>query len=119
MRPVAESLDESDGMVTPGKKPEISAHPPDRLQKTVGPERAALGMLFLQSDFYADGRLKISVGKRETLTDDSEWTHLFMTVGLPARHEPRMSLRLRCHVSLGIAFESAAVAAVQRGKGAS
>ena len=92
---------------------------PDRLRQAVSPERAVLGMPFLQSDFDANGHLKMSIGKRETLTDDPEWAHLFRAAGLPARHEPRMDLWLRCHVPLGAAFESVAVAAVQRGKGAS
>ncbi|CAI9119203.1 ketopantoate reductase family protein [Brytella acorum] len=92
---------------------------PDRLRQAVSPERAILGMPFLQSDFDANGHLKISIGKRETLTDDPEWAHLFRAAGLPARHEPQMALWLRCHVPLGVAFESVAVAAVQRGRGAS
>ncbi|MFT9090115.1 MAG: 2-dehydropantoate 2-reductase [Gluconacetobacter sp.] len=91
---------------------------PDRLQQAVGSERAALGMPFLRSDFDADGRLRTVVGKRETLTNDPHWAQIFMAVGLPARHEPQMALWLRCHVPLGVAFESVAVAAEERGKGA-
>lgn len=92
---------------------------PDHLQQAVFPDRAAFGMPFLQSDFDANGHFKMSVGKRETLTDDPEWAHLFRAAGLPTRYEPRMGLWLRCHVPLGVAFESVAVAAVQRGRGAS
>ncbi|EHH68353.1 hypothetical protein GMO_11230 [Gluconobacter morbifer G707] len=91
---------------------------PDRLQQDVGPERAALGMPFFQSDFDEDGRLRTVVGKRETLTDNLHWAQIFRTAGLPARHEPQMALWLRCHVPLGVAFESVAVAAEKRGKGA-
>ncbi|QEH96815.1 ketopantoate reductase family protein [Gluconobacter thailandicus] len=91
---------------------------PDRLQQVVGPERAALGMPFLQSDFDANGHLRTVVGKRETLTDDPHWAQIFRTAGLPVRYEPHMALWLRCHVPLGVAFESVAVAAEQRGKGA-
>ncbi|MBF0860491.1 NAD(P)-binding domain-containing protein [Gluconobacter sp. LMG 31484] len=92
---------------------------PQHLQQAVTPQRAALGMPFLQSDLDAKGKIKISVGKRETLTDDPETAQLLSTAGLPARHEPRMALWLRCHVPLGIAFESVAVAAEQRGNSAS
>ncbi|MBS1060387.1 ketopantoate reductase family protein [Gluconobacter sp. Dm-44] len=92
---------------------------PDRLRQAVGPERTVIGMPFIQSDFDANGHLKMSVGKRETLTNDPEWAHLFRAAGLPARHEPQMALWLRCHVPLGAAFESVAVAGVQRGRGAS
>ncbi|MFT8898281.1 MAG: 2-dehydropantoate 2-reductase N-terminal domain-containing protein [Acetobacter sp.] len=91
---------------------------PDRLQQAVSPERAALGMPFLQSDFDTNGRFRTVVGKRETLTDDPHWAQIFRTAGLPARHEPQMALWLRCHVPLGVAFESVAVAAEKRGKGA-
>lgn len=91
---------------------------PEHLQQAVSPDRAALGMPFFQSDFDADGRLRTVIGKRETLTDDPRWAPIFRTAGLPARHEPQMALWLRCHVPLGVAFESVAVAAEKRGKGA-
>lgn len=91
---------------------------PEHLQQAITPGRAALGMPFLQSDLDADGRITVTVGKRETLTDDPLLAGLFRDAGLPARHEPNMALWLRCHVPLGVAFESVAVAAERRGKGA-
>lgn len=65
---------------------------PERLRQAVSPERAVLGMPFLQSDFDANGHLKMSVGKRETLTDDPEWAHLLRLRGC----QPGMSLKWPC-----------------------
>ncbi len=93
---------------------------PEYLQEAVGPDRAVLGMPFLQSDLDARGRIRVSVGSssRQTLTGDPRWADIFRATGLPARHEARMALWLRCHVPLGVAFESIAVAGIQRGEGA-
>lgn len=92
---------------------------PDILQQAVGPGRAVLGMPFVQADLDAQGRSTIVVGRRQTLTASPYWADLFNAAGLPARYESTMALWLRCHVPLGIAFESIAVAAQRRGRGAS
>lgn len=52
---------------------------PESLQQAVTLDRAALGMPFLQADFDGQGRLRIIVGKRETLTDDPQWAQIFRT----------------------------------------
>jgi len=77
-------------------------------------------MPYLQSNLDDHGRVSISVGgsSRQTLTSDPSCAAIFTAAGLPARHEDKMALWLRCHVPLGVAFESIAVAGKRRGKGA-
>jgi len=93
---------------------------PERLQQSVGLARSALGMPYLQSNLDDHGRVSISVGgsSRQTLTSEPSCAAIFAAAGLPARHEDKMALWLRCHVPLGVAFESVAVAGKRRGKGA-
>ncbi|WP_173570837.1 ketopantoate reductase family protein [Acetobacter conturbans] len=93
---------------------------PEHLQQAVGVERAALGMPFLQSTMDTQGRIKVTMGgaSRQTLTSDPYLASIFKAADLPTRYEDRMALWLRCHVPLGVAFESIAVAGERRGGGA-
>lgn len=86
---------------------------PEHLQQAVGHERVFLGMPFVQSQLNAQGRIKVSVSRRPTLTSAPHLASLFNTAKLPARYEPHMALWLRCHVPLGVAFESVATTAQQ------
>lgn len=91
---------------------------PERLQESVGPERTVLGMPFLQSKMDAEGRIEISAGTQNSLTGDARWAAVFSATGLVTEHEEKMALWLRCHVPLGVAFESVSVAGVALGRGA-
>ena len=94
---------------------------PERLQEAVGPERCAFGMNFVQATLDPTGRLKATIGAagQKTLMDRQRWADLFNAAGLPAAVEPDMASWLRCHVPICVAFESVAVAGVNRGGGAS
>ncbi|MFT8417510.1 MAG: 2-dehydropantoate 2-reductase N-terminal domain-containing protein [Acetobacter sp.] len=91
---------------------------PEYLQQAIGLDRVALGMPFLQSDIDAHGAAQVRVSRRPTLTSNPYWASIFSAAGLPSRHDPQMALWLRCHVPLGVAFESVAVAAQRCGGGA-
>jgi 2-dehydropantoate 2-reductase len=94
---------------------------PGHLETTVGGDRCAFGMPFVQSRFDSDGRLDVTIGAggQKTLLSQSRWVELFNSAGLPAAFEPDMTLWLRCHTPLCVAFESVSIAGVRRGKGAS
>ena len=94
---------------------------PERLRDSVGAERCAFGMPFIQSDFDGEGRLKATIGAggQKTIMSQQRWVDVFTAAGLPATLEPDMPLWLHCHVPLTIAFESISVAGVRRGGGAS
>jgi len=94
---------------------------PEKLQASVGVERCAFGMPFLQSKLNPEGRLKITIGAggQRTIIDQQRWVSVFNLAGLPAAVEPNMPLWLRCHVPLCVAFESVSVAGMKRGGGAS
>lgn len=82
--------------------------------------RCCLGMPFVQATIDAQGRLVAKIGAQgaKTLLDNVPLVRLFAAAGLPALHEPRMPLWLRCHAPLCIGFEAVSVAAVRRGGGA-
>ncbi len=94
---------------------------PERLRDAVGAERCSFGMPFLQTTVTPTGKLNATIGAagQKSKMDDRGWVKVFIAAGLPAVFEPRMLLWLRCHVPLGAAFESACVAGVRRGGGAS
>ncbi len=94
---------------------------PERLQDAIGVERCAFGMPFVQATLDSDGKLKATIGAagQKTLMDQQRWVDVFNAAGLPATLERDMPLWLRCHVPLCVAFESVAIAGVQRRGGAS
>jgi len=94
---------------------------PERLRDAVGAERCSFGMPFLQAIVTPEGKLEATIGAagQKSKMDHHGWLNVFIAAGLPAVFEPRMLLWLRCHVPLGAAFESACVAGVRRGGGAS
>jgi 2-dehydropantoate 2-reductase len=94
---------------------------PESLRDYIGAERCCFGMPFLQSDFDKDGRLNATIGAggQKSIISEQRWVDLFIASGLPAALEKKMLLWLRCHVPLGVAFESVSVAALRRGGGAS
>jgi 2-dehydropantoate 2-reductase len=94
---------------------------PERLQHAIGAERCSFGMPFLQATVTSEGKLNATIGAagQKSKMDHQGWVNLFIAAGLPAVFEPKMLLWLRCHVPLGAAFESACVAGVRRGGGAS
>lgn len=94
---------------------------PERLRDAVGAERCSFGMPFLQATVTSEGKLNATIGAagQKSKMDDRRWVKVFIAAGLPAVFEPKMLLWLRCHAPLGAAFESACVAAVRRGGGAS
>ena len=94
---------------------------PERLQVAVGAQRCSFGMPFLQATISPEGALNATIGAagQKSKMDHRGWVDVFIAAGLPAVFEPRMLLWLRCHVPLGAAFESASVAGVRRGGGAS
>ncbi len=94
---------------------------PELLQASIGPERCAFGMPFVQATLDNDGRLKavIGAGGQKSIMSRQRWVDVFNTAGLPAALEPQMPLWLRCHVPFCVAFESVSVAGVRRGGGAS
>lgn len=94
---------------------------PERLQATLGAERCAFGMPFVQANLDRDGRIKalIGAGGQKTMINQQRWVDRFNAAGLPAILEPEMLLWLRCHVPFCVAFESISIAAERRGGGAS
>lgn len=94
---------------------------PERLQGAIGAERCAFGMPFVQATLDGDGRLKATIGApgQKTIMSQQRWVDVFNAAGLPAALECDMSLWLRCHVPLCVAFESVSVAGERRGGGAS
>ena len=94
---------------------------PERLQASIGAERCAFGMPFVQATLDSDGKLKATIGAagQKTILSAQRWVDLFNGAGLPAVIEPDMPLWLRCHVPMCVAFESVAVAGERRGGGAS
>jgi 2-dehydropantoate 2-reductase len=94
---------------------------PERLRDAVGAERCSFGMPFIQATIGEGGKLKktIGAGGQKSKMDRQECVDVFVAAGLPAVVEPDMPLWLRCHVPMCVAFESASVAAVRRGGGAS
>ncbi len=94
---------------------------PETLRAGIGSERTAFGMPFIQATLDAEGRLKASIGAggQKTIMSDQRWVDVFNAAGLPAALEPNMTLWLRCHAPLCVAFESVSVAGERRGGGAS
>jgi len=94
---------------------------PERLQEAIGAERCSFGMPFVQATLDGDGRLKATIGAagQKTIMSRQRWVDVFNAAGLPAGLERDMSLWLRCHVPLCVAFESVSVAGERRGGGAS
>ena len=94
---------------------------PERLLDAIGIDRCAFGMPFVQATLDEDGRLKSTIGAagQKTIMSQQRWVDVFNAAGLPATVEPNMTLWLRCHVPVCIAFESVAVTAVRRNGGAS
>ena len=94
---------------------------PERLQEAIGAERCSFGMPFVQATLDGDGRLKATIGAagQKTIMSQQRWVDVFNAAGLPAGLERDMSLWLRCHVPLCVAFESVSVAGERRGGGAS
>jgi len=94
---------------------------PERLQDSIGAERCAFGMPFVQAKLGADGRLKATIGAggQKTIISQQRWVDMFNAAGLPAALERDMPLWLRCHVPLCVAFESVSVTAMRRGGGVS
>ncbi|MCW6510231.1 ketopantoate reductase family protein [Lichenifustis flavocetrariae] len=94
---------------------------PERLRDAVGPERCSFGMPFVQANLDDDGKLKAVIGSmgQKTLMGQKRWVDLFNDAGLPAALEHEMTLWLRCHAPLCVAFESVCIAGQRRGGGAS
>ena len=94
---------------------------PERLQETIGVERCAFGMPFVQATLDGNGRLKATIGAagQKTIMSRQRWVDVFNAAGLPSALERDMPLWLRCHVPLCVAFESVSVAGERRGGGAS
>jgi 2-dehydropantoate 2-reductase len=94
---------------------------PERLRDAVGADRCSFGMPFLQASLDPDGKLNAKIGAagQKSKMNSKQWVNVFNKAGLPAVLEPDMLLWLRCHVPLGMAFESVSVAGVRRGGGAS
>ena len=86
-----------------------------------GAARCDFGMPFVQASLDAQGRLRavIGAGGQKSKIGNQRWVDLFNGAGLPAVMEPEMARWLRCHAPLCVAFESIAVSAMRRRKGAS
>lgn len=93
---------------------------PGRLATALGVARCDFGMPFVQARIDRSGRLDATIGAggQKTKLGSLRWVELFNAAGLPAVHEPRIKLWLRCHVPLCIAFESVCVLGVRRDGGA-
>ena len=92
---------------------------PERLQQVVGAERCSFGMQFLQATLNADGRLKTVISQgQKTIMGRKDWAEVFSAAGLPATAEPNMTLWLRCHAPLCVAFESVCAAGERHDGGA-
>jgi 2-dehydropantoate 2-reductase len=94
---------------------------PDRLQASLGVERCAFGMQFVQATLDGEGKLKATIDSagQKIIMDQQRWVDVFRDAGLPATIETQMPLWLRCHVPVCVAFESVSVAREHRGGGAS
>jgi 2-dehydropantoate 2-reductase len=94
---------------------------PDRLRNAMGSQRCAFGMPFIQAFLEPNGRLSATLGAggQKSKISEQRWVDAFNVAGIAAVLEPRMLLWLRCHAPMCIAFESASVAGVRRGGGAS
>ena len=94
---------------------------PERLGQAVGAGRCTFGMPFVQAKLDTNGRLAATIGAggQKSIMGHQHWVDVFNASGLPARLERNMPLWLRCHVPLCVAFESASIAGVRRGGGAS
>ena len=94
---------------------------PERLQAALGSDRCSFGMPFVQATVDQHGRLNATVGAagQKSKMNRQPWVEVFIAAGLPAVFEPDMLLWLRCHAPLCLAFESASIAGVRRGGGAS
>ena len=94
---------------------------PEHLENSVGLERCALGMPFVRAMLTAEGKLKVTIPRsgQKTIMNQQRWVDLFNAAGIPTALEAEMSLWLRCHAPLCIAFESVSVAGERRGGGAS
>jgi len=94
---------------------------PMRMAGLCGAARCDFGMPFVQASLDAQGRLRavIGAGGQKTKLGNQRWVDMFNDAGLPAVMEPDMPRWLRCHAPLCVAFESIAVSATRRGKGAS
>ena len=94
---------------------------PERLREAIGAERCSFGMPFVQAQLDNEGKLKATIGAagQRTLVGQQRWADLFNGAGLPAVLEHDMTLWLRCHVPMCVAFESVSVAGQRRGRGAS
>jgi 2-dehydropantoate 2-reductase len=94
---------------------------PEKLRDAVGADRCSFGMPFIQATLDAGGKLKakIGAGGQKCKMDSEECVAIFNEAGVPAVFEPEMLLWLRCHAPLGAALESACVAGMRRGGGAS
>ena len=94
---------------------------PERLAGSIGLQRCAFGMPFVQATLDSDGRLEATIGAagQKTIMSEQRWVDAFNAAGLPAVLERAMAPWLRCHVPLCVAFEGVAVAGARRGGGAS
>ncbi len=93
---------------------------PEQLAAAVGEHRCSFGMPFVMAMLDGEGRLKPTISqRRKTLHGDRRWVDLFDQAGVPSALEPQMTLWLRCHTPMTIAFESISVLALRRGQGAS
>jgi 2-dehydropantoate 2-reductase len=94
---------------------------PERLRDAIGAGRCSFGMPFIQAMIEPDGKLEATIGAagQKNKMNDRAAVDIFNAAGLPSVFEPDMLLWLRCHVPLGVAFESVCVAAKRRGGGAS
>jgi 2-dehydropantoate 2-reductase len=94
---------------------------PEKLRDAVGADRCSFGMPFIQATLDASGKLnaKIGAGGQRSKMDSEACVAIFNQAGIPAVFEPEMLLWLRCHAPLGAALESACVAGMRRGGGAS
>jgi len=93
---------------------------PERLRDALGADRCSFGLPFVMANVDLHGKLDAKIGAgQKTLHGDRRWAKLFVAAGIPSSYEEEMTLWLRCHVPLCIAFESIAVAGQRRGGGAS
>ncbi|MEB0031432.1 2-dehydropantoate 2-reductase N-terminal domain-containing protein [Undibacterium sp. RTI2.1] len=93
---------------------------PESIQDMFGTDRCTFGMPFIQSFLDRDGKVNATIGAggQKTKLGKQTWVDVFNTAGLPTSLEPNMSLWLRCHAPICIAFESSSFAGMKRGGGA-
>ena len=94
---------------------------PQAMGDAVGAERCAFGMPFLQADYDSEGRLNAVLGAagQKSLLSRQSLVDLFNAAGAPAALERDMTLWLRCHAPLCVAFQSVCGAGQRRGGGCS